>query len=164
MSIMVMIMVDNYDDDDDDDDEYKVNSKSVAEITRKGQDIELQLGISKVASDCLQPWSIMRSLHQKTKKLAEPTFQNSEQSFCQLMIYINSSSRWPEVKLFTLTAIICLPADLRGSLPSGDLISVTGDGRRREHKGSICHYPRIISAHFQLSRDAESRKGGNTKA
>ena len=67
MSIMVMIMVDNYDDDDnedgedddddddDDDDEYKVNSKSVAEITRKGQDIELQLGISKVASDCLQP-------------------------------------------------------------------------------------------------------------
>ena len=60
---MVMIMVDNYDDDDDgdddddddDDDEYKVNSKSVAEITRKGQDIELQLGISKVASDCLQP-------------------------------------------------------------------------------------------------------------
>ena len=55
MSIMVMIMVDNYDDDDDDDDEYNVNSKSVAEITRKGQDIELQLGISKVASDCLQP-------------------------------------------------------------------------------------------------------------
>ena len=54
MSIMVMIMVDNYDDDDDDDDEYKVNSKSVAEITRKGQDIELQLGISKVALDCLQ--------------------------------------------------------------------------------------------------------------
>ena len=51
---MVMIMVDNYDDDDDDDDEYKVNSKSVAEITRKGQDIELQLGISKVALDCLQ--------------------------------------------------------------------------------------------------------------